>query len=85
MKVKLRLGRSGMNMEEAVIFKWHHAPGGSFKAGDLLYEVETEKAVEEVHATADGVLVEINVPAGEEAKVGDQICVVDVNVAKSTS
>jgi pyruvate/2-oxoglutarate dehydrogenase complex dihydrolipoamide acyltransferase (E2) component len=80
MKVKLRLARSGMNMEEGVICKWHRQPGESFKAGEILYEVETEKAIEEVEATADGMLLEINVPAGGEAKVGEQICVVDIKV-----
>lgn len=78
MKINVKLGRTGMNMEEAVIAKWHRRPGESFKKGDTLYEVESEKAVEEIPATADGVLLEISVPDGGEAKVGQQICVVDI-------
>ena len=85
MKVNVKLGRTGMNMEEAVIAKWHKQPGESFKRGDTLYEVESEKAVEEIPATADGVLLEITVPEGGEAKVGQQICVVDLPTLGSSS
>lgn len=78
MKINVKLGRTGMNMEEAVIAKWHRKPGEPFSKGDTLYEVESEKAVEEIPATADGVLLEITVPEGGEAKVGQQICIVEI-------
>ena len=78
MKINLKLARAGMNMEEAVVAKWHRKAGEAFKKGEVLYEVENEKSVEEIEATADGVLLEIFVPEGGEAKVGTVLCTVDL-------
>ena len=77
MKVNLKLLRVGMNMEEATIVKWHKAPGESFKEGDILYEVETEKVSQEVEAPGNGTLLEIKVPEGEIAQVDEVVCVVE--------
>ena len=85
MKVSVKLTRVGMNMEEATITKWHKQPGESFRTGDILYEIETEKVTQEVEATGDGKLLEVSVPEGEIAKVGQQICVVDLEPAKRGS
>jgi pyruvate/2-oxoglutarate dehydrogenase complex dihydrolipoamide acyltransferase (E2) component len=74
MKVNLKLNRVGMNMAEATIAKWHRQPGDSFKAGEALYEIETDKVTQDVTATGDGVLLEIVVPAGEIAQVGAVVC-----------
>lgn len=80
MKVTMKLPREGMNMEEATICRWHKKPGEAFARGDLLYEYETEKATQEVEATADGRLLEILVPEGGNATVGQVLCVLDVQV-----
>ena len=85
MKVSVKLTRVGMNMEEATITKWHKQPGESFRTGDILYEIETEKVTQEIEATGDGKLLEVSVPEGEIAKVGQQICVVDWEPAKRGS
>jgi pyruvate/2-oxoglutarate dehydrogenase complex dihydrolipoamide acyltransferase (E2) component len=79
-KVDLKLARVGMNMSEATIAKWHKQPGESFKTGEVLYEIETDKVTQEVTATADGTLLEILVPAGEIAEVGAAVCAVDTKV-----
>jgi len=78
MRVKLKLSRIGMNMQEALITRWHVGPGDSFEKGDVLYEIETEKVTQEVEAPGAGSLVEILVPAGEEAEVGAPLCVVEM-------
>ncbi len=74
MKVSLKLPLFGMNMEEATIVKWHKHAGESFRKGEPLYEIETEKVTQEVEAPCDGTLVEI--VAGEEQTiaVGDVVC-----------
>jgi pyruvate/2-oxoglutarate dehydrogenase complex dihydrolipoamide acyltransferase (E2) component len=66
-----------MNMEEATIVKWHKGVGESFEEGDAIYEVETDKVTQVVEATGGGTLVEILIPEGEDAQVGDAICVVE--------
>ncbi|MEO8008069.1 MAG: lipoyl domain-containing protein [Betaproteobacteria bacterium] len=77
MKVSLKLPLFGMNMEEATIAKWHKRPGESFRKGDPLYDVETEKVTSEVAAPCDGTLLDI--VAGESATiaVGDIVCHVE--------
>jgi len=77
MKAKLKLARIGMNMEEGTIVNWHVAEGESFKAGGLLYDVETEKVTNEVEAPGNGTLLEILVGEGEIALVGQDVCVVE--------
>jgi pyruvate/2-oxoglutarate dehydrogenase complex dihydrolipoamide acyltransferase (E2) component len=77
LKIKLKMPRFGMNMEEATIVKWHKGVGESFVEGDALYEVETDKVTQVVDATGSGTLLEILVPEGEEAQVGEAICVVE--------
>jgi pyruvate/2-oxoglutarate dehydrogenase complex dihydrolipoamide acyltransferase (E2) component len=80
MRINLKLSRVGMNMQEATIAKWHKKPGESFKAGEPLYDIETEKVTQEVAATNDGTLIEVFVPAGEIAAVGAPVCAVEVNL-----
>jgi pyruvate/2-oxoglutarate dehydrogenase complex dihydrolipoamide acyltransferase (E2) component len=80
MKVNLKLNRVGMNMAEATIAKWHKQPGESFRAGDVLYEIETDKVTQEVTASGDGTLLEIVVPAGDVALVGATVCKVDLTM-----
>lgn len=81
MKIRLKLARVGMNMEEATVVKWHKQPGETFAAGDILYEIETEKVTQEVAATGDGTMLEILVPEGEIAEVGEEVCVVEAALA----
>jgi pyruvate/2-oxoglutarate dehydrogenase complex dihydrolipoamide acyltransferase (E2) component len=77
-KVDLKLTRVGMNMAEATIARWHRQPGDSFAAGDVLYEIETDKVTQEVTATGAGRVLEILVPAGEIAEVGAVVCRVEL-------
>jgi len=81
MKVDLKLTRVGMNMSEATIARWHRQPGDSFRAGDMLYEIETDKVTQEVTAVGPGRMLEIVVPAGEIAAVGAVVCRVEYCVA----
>ena len=80
MKIQLKLPRVGMNMEEANIVAWHKAPGDSFTSGEALYEFETEKVTQSFEASAEGRLLEIRVAEGEDAQVGDVVCVVEVDL-----
>jgi len=83
MKVQLKLARVGMNMEEATIVRWHKKPGDDFAAGEALYDIETEKVTMAVEAPGSGRLVEISVPAGQTAAVGQTVCVVEAQQVQS--
>lgn len=79
MKTSLKLARVGMNMQEATIARWRVQPGERFRKGDVLYEIETEKVTQEVEAPGSGKLLEIRVPAGTEAQVGEIVCVAEMD------
>src|SRR5207249_2185589 len=57
-------------MEEGRLVKWTKQEGDTVKTGETLAEVETDKAVMELVARADGSLVKILVPEGKTVPVG---------------
>ena len=57
-------------MEEGRLVKWTKKEGDPVKTGETLAEVETDKAVMELVARADGSLVKILVPEGKTVPVG---------------
>jgi pyruvate dehydrogenase E2 component (dihydrolipoamide acetyltransferase) len=60
-------------MEEGRLVKWTKKEGDAVKTGETLAEVETDKAVMELVARADGNLVKILVPEGKTVPVGDAV------------
>jgi len=74
MKMALKMPRIGMNMEEGTVVAWRVRPGQSFKEGDILYEVETEKVTNEYEAPCNGVMLEHLVDEGDDVPVGDNVC-----------
>src|SRR2546425_7315366 len=63
-------------METGRIIKWLKKEGDRVQGGDILAEVETDKADVEMEAFGAGVLRKILVPAGEHAPVGAMIGVI---------
>ena len=53
-------------MEEGTLTKWHVKAGDTVKAGDVIAEIETDKATMEVEAVDEGEVLEILVPEGTE-------------------
>ena len=72
-------------MEEGKLSKWLKNVGDQIKSGDVLAEIETDKATMEVEAIDEGPLTEILIPAGTEGvKVNTPIAVIGVaSAAKS--
>jgi len=64
-------------MEEGRLVKWLKHAGDHVSAGETLAEVETDKAVMDLVARADGVLGSIAVKEGETVAVGKQIAVIN--------
>ena len=64
-------------MEEGNLSKWLKKEGDAVKAGDVIAEIETDKATMEVEAVDEGVLAKIVVPAGTQGvKVNAVIAVI---------
>jgi pyruvate dehydrogenase E1 component beta subunit len=53
-------------MEEGTLAKWHVKKGDAVRSGDVIAEIETDKATMEVEAVDEGVVEEILVPSGSE-------------------
>ena len=73
MSTILRLSLLMQGLEEARILTWSVAPGDRFSSGQVLAELESDKAVIELTAECDGVIEELLVPAGDAARVGQGI------------
>ncbi len=56
MAVEVRMPRFGLTMQEGTIQRFFKAPGEGVKAGEPLYEIETEKVLYQVEAPASGTL-----------------------------
>ncbi len=76
MITKVVLAKLSPTMEEGTIVKWNKKEGDKIKTGDVLAEIETDKANMEMEALGDGVLRRILVPAGGKAPVGALIGVI---------
>ena len=72
----LEMPKLSDTMIEGTVVKWCKAVGDSVSVGDVLAEIETDKAVMELEAFDDGTLKEIYIPEGGKAKVGDQLALV---------
>ena len=66
----------GMAQDSGVVVAWHKAVGDTVATGDVLLEVETDKAVMEIEAQADGFLTELRAGEGAEVPVGQVIALI---------
>jgi len=71
MAIAIRLPDMGTNVEECKVLAWKVKEGDSVKRGDVLADIETDKAVAELESTAEGVLLQCRVLAGATARTGD--------------
>jgi pyruvate dehydrogenase E2 component (dihydrolipoyllysine-residue acetyltransferase) len=76
MSSQVTLPRLGQGMESGTIVRWLKAEGDSVEKGEVLYELDTEKATQEVEADASGTLLKILAQEGEEIEVGKAIAVI---------
>ena len=76
MATKVFMEALSPTMEEGRITSWLKAEGDAVSTGDVLAEVETDKAVMELQARADGVLRKVFVGEGETTDVGKVVAVI---------
>ena len=63
-------------MTEGVIAAWHKKVGETVKKGDLLAEIETDKATMELESYQDGTLLHIGTPNGGKLQVNDLLAII---------
>ncbi|PIC00228.1 pyruvate dehydrogenase complex dihydrolipoamide acetyltransferase [Caulobacter sp. X] len=66
MSIDILMPALSPTMEEGTLAKWHVKVGDTVKAGDVIAEIETDKATMEVEAVDEGVIEAILVDAGTE-------------------
>jgi pyruvate dehydrogenase E2 component (dihydrolipoamide acetyltransferase) len=76
MPIELKMPALSPTMEEGTLAKWLVKEGDEVKSGDILAEIETDKATMEFEAVDEGTLAKILVPEGSEGvKVGAPIAI----------
>jgi pyruvate dehydrogenase E2 component (dihydrolipoamide acetyltransferase) len=66
----------GETVDKGKVTAWFKKVGDTVKAGDNLFEIETDKVSMEIQAITGGTLTEIRVPEGNEAPVGAVVAVI---------
>jgi pyruvate/2-oxoglutarate dehydrogenase complex dihydrolipoamide acyltransferase (E2) component len=79
---KVNLPKSGMGIEEGTIARWLKAVGETVRKGEIMAEVETAKALQEIAAPVTGVIVEILAVEGQTVGVNSCIALIDDNSAQ---
>ncbi len=89
MPIELKMPALSPTMEEGTLAKWLVKEGDEVKSGDLIAEIETDKATMEFEAVDEGTIAQILVPEGtDNVKVGTVIAVIagegeDANMTKT--
>lgn len=77
MPIELKMPALSPTMEEGTLAKWLVKEGDTISSGDIMAEIETDKATMEFEAIDEGVLAKILVPEGtDEVKVGAVIAII---------
>ena len=64
-------------MTVGTVVKWHKQVGDEVSNGDILAEVETDKATMELENFDDGVLLQLLAEEGDEVEIGKPLAVVE--------
>lgn len=77
MSVNIEMPKLSDTMTEGTLVKWHKQVGDTVEIGDVLAEIETDKATMEMEAFDDGVITEILIQTGEKAVIGAVLAVLN--------
>lgn len=76
MAEKITMPRLSDTMEEGTVVKWHKNVGEKVSEGDILAEIETDKAIQEFESEYDGVLLHQGIEEGKSAKVDTILAII---------
>lgn len=79
MRKEVIMPKIGLDMTEGTIVEWKKAVGDRVERGEILVEIETDKAVTEVESALDGVLTEIVAEEGDEVEITKTIAWVETD------
>jgi pyruvate dehydrogenase E2 component (dihydrolipoamide acetyltransferase) len=73
MPIAIKMPKLSDTMAEGTLVRWIKKPGDNIAVGDVLAEVETDKATVEMEEFDEGVLAEIYVQDGNKVQVGPEV------------
>lgn len=76
--VKVNFPKSGMGIDEGTVTRWIKAKGDPVAQGEILVEIETAKAVQEVEAPVSGILRQIDIDEGETVSVNTTLAFIEI-------
>ncbi len=82
MPTEIVMPRLSDTMDRGTVARWNKRAGDPVKRGDVLLEIETDKANMDLESYADGILAKIMVAEGETADVGAPIGLVAADAAE---
>ena len=77
MSTILKMPKWAMGIDEGTVVQWLKAEGDAITQGEVLVEIETAKALQEVEAPVNGVLKKILLAEGETAAVRADLAQID--------
>jgi pyruvate dehydrogenase E2 component (dihydrolipoamide acetyltransferase) len=77
MTTKVLIPKAGMGTTEGTIAKWLKAEGDPVTKGEVIVEIETAKAIQEIPAPVTGVLKKILLGEGQTAEIYTEIAVIE--------
>ncbi len=85
MKTEILMPSLSPTMEEGNLAKWYVSPGDKVKPGDIIADIETDKALMEYESIEEGTIVELAVEEGtENIKVNSLIAIIETDGAEET-
>src|SRR5215467_13040210 len=75
-RFEITMPRLSDTMQEGTIARWLKQAGDAVKKGDILAEIETDKATMDLEAYEAGTLEQILVPEGETVPIGQAVAVI---------
>jgi pyruvate/2-oxoglutarate dehydrogenase complex dihydrolipoamide acyltransferase (E2) component len=79
MNKEIKMPKLREKMKDGVLCAWLKEEGESFKKGEPLYEIETDKVVNQVEAEEDGVMQKQIAEEGDVVACGDKIAEVSID------
>ena len=86
MKTEILMPSLSPTMEEGSLAKWYVSPGDKVKPGDIIADIETDKALMEYESIEEGTIVELIVKEGtENIKVNSLIAIIETEGIEETN
>ncbi len=75
MAINITMPRLSDTMEQGTVVKWHVNAGDSVSTGDVIADIETDKATMELESFDDGVVASLAIAEGQKINVGETIII----------